>query len=231
MSEEAAAFLKARRHPLELVIFDCDGVLIDSEGVCNRIVADLLTRDGWPMTAEDCERRFIGMSFDAMKPVVEAHLHRSLDPGWSDHLAAIVADAMTREAAPIPGAREALLAVKAQGLAWRIASNSSHGEMRAKFGRVGWMDLVEGRMHSFTDVAAGKPAPDLFLAAARSGGAPPASCLVIEDSVPGATAARAAGMDCLAFVPHGDDGSLRAAVAVPFRSMYDLPALLREIAR
>jgi beta-phosphoglucomutase-like phosphatase (HAD superfamily) len=230
VSQEAAAFLRARRRKLELVIFDCDGVLIDSEALCNRVVADILTADGWPMTAAECEDRFIGMSFYAMQPVIEARLERALGEDWVDRIVAQVTEAMTREVEPVPGARAALTATAALGLPWRIASNSSHIEMAAKFGRAGWMELVQGRMHSAVDViamgGAGKPAPDVYLAAAAAAGADPAHCLVVEDSVTGVTAARAAGMDCLGFVPRGDTGLLRAAGAIPFRSMHDLPALL-----
>jgi beta-phosphoglucomutase-like phosphatase (HAD superfamily) len=189
VSGEAATFLKARRRPLELVIFDCDGVLIDSEALCNRLVAEILTADGWKMTAEECEYRFIGMSFHAMQPVIETHLGRSLGEDWVNRIVAVVTEAMAREVEPVPGARAALEATTAQGLRWRIASNSSHIEMEAKFGRAGWMDLVAGRLHSAVDViavgGAGKPAPDVFLAAAAAEGTAPAHCLVIEDSVPG----------------------------------------------
>jgi beta-phosphoglucomutase-like phosphatase (HAD superfamily) len=231
VSEAAAAFLRTRQRPLELIIFDCDGVLIDSEPLCNRIVAEILTQDGWPMTAAECEERFIGLSFHAMQPEIELRLGRSLGDDWVDRVVAVVSEAMAREVEPVAGARKALDAVTAMGLKWRIASNSSHTEMAAKFGRAGWLELVSGRVHSSVDVialgGAGKPAPDLFLATAAAEGVAPAHCLVIEDSVSGATAARAAGMDCLGFAAHGDGAALRLAGAVPFHSMHDLPALLR----
>ena len=230
MSAEAAAFLRARPHPVRMVIFDCDGVLIDSEALCNRVCAAFLTQAGWPMTPEDCETRFIGMSFYAMQPLIEAHLGRLLAVDWVDRLIIAVTETMARESAPMPGARDALDAVSAMGLPWRIASNSSHAEMAAKFSRAGWTDLVAGRLHSATEVialgGAGKPAPDLFLAAAAAENISPGHCLVIEDSVHGATAARDAGMACLALVPCGDGAPLRAAGAIPFRSMRDLPDLL-----
>jgi beta-phosphoglucomutase-like phosphatase (HAD superfamily) len=118
-------------------------------------------------------------------------------------------------------------------LRWRIASNSSHGEMAVKFARVGWTEMVTGRTHSALDAilrgGAGKPAPDVFLDAAAAEAVDPAHCLVIEDSVAGATAAQRAGMDCLALIPHGDDAGHRAVGAVPFRSMHDLPDLLRVV--
>jgi beta-phosphoglucomutase-like phosphatase (HAD superfamily) len=231
MSEAAAAFLLARQRPLELVIFDCDGVLIDSEALCNRVVAEILTEAGWPMTAEECETRFVGMSFYSMQPQIEARLGRSLGDDWVDRIVDVVTAAMEREVEPVAGARDALDAVMAMGLNWRIASNSSHQEMAAKFGRAGWLEIVHGRVHSAVDViargGAGKPAPDLFLSTAAAASVQPAHCLVIEDSVHGAAAARAAGMDCLGFVPHGDGSALRAVGAAPFHSMHDLPVLLR----
>jgi HAD superfamily hydrolase (TIGR01509 family) len=231
VSEEAAAFLRARGRTPGMVIFDCDGVLIDSESLSNRVLAQMLTEDGWPMTEEDADRRFIGISFYDVRPIAEARLGRSLGDDWVDQIVARVVEVMRRDAVPIPGAREALEAVSALSLPWRIASNSSHIEMAAKFGCCGWQDLVAGRMHSAVDIIAqggkGKPAPDLFVAAAMAEGVAPEQCLVIEDSFAGATAARAASMDCLAFVRHGDGAAMRAAGAVPFASMFDLPALLR----
>ena len=96
-----------------------------------------------------------------------------------------------------------------------------------KFQRVAMVELVEGRMHSARDVARGKPAPDVFLHAAAAAGVPPAACVVVEDSVPGAQAARAAGMACIGLAPHGDDPALRAVGAVLIRSFTELPDLLR----
>ena len=231
MSEEAAAFLRARRHPLKMVIFDCDGVLIDSEALSNRVATDMLAEAGWVMSFEECERRFIGLSFGAVQIEAEARLGRSLGRDWQAHVVARVVEVMRRDAELVPGAREAVDAVISLGLRWRIASNSSHAEMDAKFGRTGWTDLVAGRAHSALDIiargGAGKPAPDIYLAAAEAEGIAPAHCLVIEDSEAGAWAARAAGMHCLGLARHGDGARLRKAGAILFRSMHDFPALLR----
>jgi beta-phosphoglucomutase-like phosphatase (HAD superfamily) len=231
MSEAAAAFLRARRWPLKLVIFDCDGVLIDSETLSNRVVAEMLREDGWDLTQEEADQRFIGFSFGAVKLMTEAHLGRSLGLDWVTRVVARVVEVMRTGAEPIPGAREALDAVTGLGLPWRIASNSSHLEMDAKFGRTGWRELVAGRVHSAAELVslggAAKPAPDVFLAAASAQGVAPAHCLVIEDSVAGVMAAISAGMDCLGLVRHGDGADVRAAGAIPFRSMHDLPGLLR----
>ena len=231
MSKEAAAFLRARRRPLKLVIFDCDGVLIDSEALSNRVVAEMLREDGWDLSQEEADRRFIGFSFGAVKAMAEAHLGRSLGSDWVTRVVTRVVEVMQVDVEPVPGAREALDAVTELGLVWRIASNSSFAEMDAKFGHTGWSDLVAGRLHSAAQLVslggAAKPAPDVFLAAAAAEGVAPAHCLVIEDSVAGVTAAVSAGMDCLGLARHGDGADVRAAGALPFRSMHDLPGLLR----
>lgn len=220
------ALMRGRAAPLRLVIFDCDGVLVDSEPVANRLVADEMTLLGWAMTPREANDTFLGMTLTDMVPVIEARLGRALPEGWKPMIMERTMQAMAAEATAIPGAVEALRATSALGLAWRVASNSSHAEMRVKFGRIGVSGLVEGRVHSHRDVNRGKPAPDLFLATAAAEGVTPAECLVVEDSVPGAQAAAAAAMDCLGYAPHGDGARLRAAGAVPFGSMFELPGLL-----
>ncbi len=229
MSHIAFQAMRSRAVPLTLVIFDCDGVLIDSEPLCDRIVAAELTALGWRMTAEESGRLFIGMSFHDMCPVIEARLGSQLPGDWVALLVEKVAEAMANEVEMMPGARDVLEATTALGLRWKIASNSSHQEMRAKFGRTGMSGLVVGRLHSSDDVIAlggrGKPAPDLFLAAAAD--VAPQACVVVEDSLHGAHAARAAGMQCLGFSPHGDGSHLAAAGAIPFHELSVLPALFR----
>lgn len=213
--------------PLRLVIFDCDGVLIDSEGPSNRLVAEEVTALGWPMTAAESSALFVGHRLSDLPPVIEPKIGRSVPAGWVEHLRLRLIDLMENEAECIPGAAAALDAVAALGLPYRIASNSSHQEMEVKFRRTGLHARVVGRLHSARDVDAGKPAPDVFLAAAAAGGVPPGACLVVEDSVPGATAARAAGMACIGLAPTGEDAALRAAGAVLIRSLAELPAILR----
>ena len=222
----AHEFMAARSAPLRLVIFDCDGVLADSEPLANRVSSEMMTEEGFAITPEECVHRFVGLNLEAMVPVVEAEIGRKLSPGWVERLTLRLIDAFRRELRPIPGAIEAMRAISLMGLPWRVASNSSHEEMDAKFTAMGISDMVAGRLHSYTDVAQGKPAPDLFLAAAAAEGIVPAECVVIEDSVTGARAAAAAGMPCLGFAPHGDDPRLRAAGAWLFGSMFDLPALI-----
>ena len=213
--------------PLRLVIFDCDGVLVDSEGPSSRLVAAEVTALGWPITEHDSRSLFIGRRLADIPAIIEPRLGHPVPAGWTrqlrDRLIALLAD----EVEVMPGAHAVLAATAALGLPYRIASNSSHEEMAVKFARTKLAPLVTGRTHSARDVAAGKPAPDVFLAAAASAGVPPAACLVVEDSVPGAMAARAAGMACIGLAPGGDDPALRAAGAVLIRSLDELPAILQ----
>jgi HAD superfamily hydrolase (TIGR01509 family) len=206
------------------VIFDFDGVLVDSEPVASRVVAETLSAIGWRMTAAQSHTLFLGQSLPAIYPIVAARLGESVARRWMAGVAASVASAMAMEAVPVPGAHAALAAVEALGLPWRIASNSSHAELAAKLGRVAIQ--ASGRVHSFEDVAQGKPAPDLFLAAAAAEGVPPDTCLVVEDSLVGIQAARAAGMAVVALVRYGSASSHRRAGA---RVIRDLAHLRRAI--
>ncbi len=220
-----------RRPPLGLVIFDCDGVLIDSEALCDRVVSGALHEVGWPVSAAECHRRFLGLTFADIQNAAEAYLRRPLGASWIDRLVERVTRVMAAEAGPIPGARLALEATTKIGLPWRIASNSSRPEMAAKFARAGLADIVDGRIHSAYDLMneglPGKPAPHLFLRAAAAQAVPPEACLVVEDSLAGVRAAVAAGMTCLGLSPDGDGAHLRQAGALPFPSMFALPDLLR----
>ncbi len=227
----AVAAIARRRNPLGLVIFDCDGVLVDSETVANTALAHALTQLGWQMTAAETEACFIGLNLEAMVPIIEVQLNRALPSDWVADMTAMLVDTLGRESTAIAGAIEALHALSAMDVKWRVASNSSHEEMIAKFACLGVSGLVAGRVHSYQDVAQGKPAPDLFLATAAAERVAPAACLVIEDSVVGARAAAAATMDCLGYAPHGDGAALRAAGAGIFRSMFDLPGLIASAAR
>ena len=226
----AAELMRGRATPLRLVIFDCDGVLVDSEEISNRLVAEEVTALGWPMATADATRLFIGSTVDAIEVKVRERLG-PLPSGWRTRVMGRIVHAMATEAEAIPGGIEALRAADAMGLPWRIASNSSHPELRSKFDRLAVTDLVRDRVHSFTDVGIGKPAPDLFLHAATLEGVAPAGCLVIEDSVAGATAARAAGMPCLGFDRFGDGAAMAAVGAGIFHDMRELPALFASAQR
>ena len=216
--------------PLRLVIFDCDGVLVDSEGPSNRALAEEITKLGWPMDEAESTRRFIGYQLRDIAPVVEAHLGRPVPPGWVEELRRRMVDVLAREVEPMPGIADVLASVAALGLTCRVASNSSMREMRVKFARTGLSRLLE-RAHSAYDVANAKPAPDVFLAAAAAEDVPPGACVVVEDSVPGATGAAAAGMACIGLDVYGDGAELAAAGAHVIHHLSELPPLLRSAMR
>ena len=220
------ALMRRRREPLRLVIFDCDGVIVDSEAISNGVLAADLSSRGWAMTTEQAEAIFIGTALSAIQARAEAYLGKALPSDWRAQITRRIIDELAVRSVPIPGAVEALREVTRMGVPWRVASNSSHAEMAAKFQRLGIAEMVRHRLHSFEDVARGKPAPDLFLATAAAEGVSPDECVVIEDSVAGATAARAAGMDCLGFVRGGDAAALRAVGAIPFDDMARVPGLI-----
>jgi beta-phosphoglucomutase-like phosphatase (HAD superfamily) len=231
LSVAALDAVRARSEPVRLVIFDCDGVLIDSEPLTDRVVSVALGELGWRISPAECHGLFLGMSFYDMVLLIETRTGQPLPPVWVDTLVTRLVTVLAAEVEMIDGAGDALAATEVLGLPWRVASNSSPVEMAAKFGRVGLAGAVDGRLHSVVDLlpsgGRGKPAPDIFLAAAAAEGVPPDACIVVEDSVPGVRAARAAGMQCLGFSPSGDGAHLVAEGAAPFHAMRDLPALFR----
>lgn len=226
----AQDILDRRDQPIDLVIFDCDGVLIDSEGLASIVLSRALRDLGWMISAGDCETLFLGTSLKDIVARTEAEIGRPVPADFGPAFSAAMVAALSREVEAIPGAEAMLRALTAAGVNWRVASNSSHAEMDAKFARTGLDKLVGDRKHSAEDMMKiglnGKPDPHLFLAAAEAGGVPPARCLVIEDSVPGAQAAKAAGMSCLGFSPKADGHELAAQGAGIFRDMAELPRLL-----
>lgn len=207
------------------VLFDCDGVLADSEGAVNAIVAADLAGRGWHMTAAQCQETFLGMAATAMVPVIEARVGK-LPEDWLATLSHRIAASMLRDLQPIPGALPALRAVVAAGIPVAVASNSAREELQAKLLRLGVAELFAGRCLSFQDVARPKPAPDLYLAAARACGAAPADCVVVEDSLLGAEAGLAAGCRVLGLTHSTDESVFRGIGATPLAGMDALPGLL-----
>jgi len=207
----------------ELVIFDCDGVLVDSEPLSNRILAERLTAIGLPTTTEDAIRDYMGRSWKTDQEIIEGRLGRPLPDGWVDAYHAEVIAAFATELAPVADIAAALDAIP---LPWCVASSSAHPRIRAALEATGLIERFAGRIFSATDVEHGKPAPDLFLHAAGECGAAPERCVVVEDAAPGAEAGRRAGMDVLGYAGLTAPELLEAEGATVFRSMAELPALL-----
>lgn len=215
--------------PPRLLIFDCDGVLVDSEPIAARVLAATLTEMGLPVTAAECVERFTGVSLDTVMRALEADLGRPLPDDFRQRLAARDRQAFAAELRAIEGVAEALAGWP--GLRC-VASSGTLEKMRFTLGATGLLFYFEPNLFSATEVARGKPAPDLFLLAASRMGVAPAACIVVEDAVPGILAARAAGMRALGFVGgshcrEGDANRLLAAGAERvFARMADLPTLL-----
>jgi len=213
----------------DLVIFDCDGVLVDSERLVVRVEAQICAERGWSLSEDDIIREFVGLSDAAMRARLSELVGEPLGDDWDAEYTSRYRDALERDLVAVPGVTEAIDAIEAAGLATCVASSGSHDKMALTLGTTGLLDRFAGRIHSSTDpeVAAGKPAPDLFLHAASRMGVAPSRCAVVEDSPFGLTAALAAGM-----TPFGFAGSVipaeRLALAgvTVFDSMDELPGLV-----
>ncbi len=207
----------------ELVIFDCDGVLVDSERLAVRTEAEILSGLGWPLTEADIVERFVGRSAAYMHQEIERHLGRSVD--WDAEFEPRYREVFERELVAVPGVMEALDEIATPVC---VASSGSHDKMRFTLGKTGLFDRFDGRIFSVDEVEHGKPAPDIFLFAAKHMGAAPGRCAVVEDSASGVTAGLAAGMAVFAFaggVTTADQLSIDGAVV--FQDMLDLPAKLQ----
>lgn len=184
----------------EVVIFDCDGVLVDSEPISNRVLAEMLSEIGYPVTAAECEARFTGLRFRTVFAMVEAELGRPLPPDFRDRVQESTLAEFTTSLQPTRGVAAAIEAI---GGARCVASSSSPEWIRHVLTVTGLIGLFDPNLFSAVMVERGKPYPDLFLFAAERMGAQPDDCIVLEDSVPGVTAARAAGMRVLGFAGGG----------------------------
>lgn len=210
------------RH-IELVIFDCDGVLVDSDRIALRIQAEELTTIGVPMSFEECAREFLGIGMPATLAKIEQRLGGPLPDGWEAQLERRVFAAFEQELEPVDGIVEALNRLT---IPTCVASSGTHSKMRRTLGMTQLYERFAGRIFSATEVPHGKPAPDLFLHAARSCGVDPRSCAVVEDSPAGVQAARAAGMLALGYAATTRADWLMGPDTIVFRSMQDLPAIL-----
>ncbi|MGU3538742.1 HAD family hydrolase [Methylobacterium sp. A54F] len=184
----------------ELVIFDCDGVLIDSEPISLARLAAGLNRIGLPIDVDTVRIRFAGTSMTSIMERIAAEDGVTAPEGFVEAVKADTLRAFDAELRAMAGIAEAVAAL---GLPTCVASSSDPVRLRHSLGLTGLLPLFEGRVFSSAEVARGKPFPDLFLHAAARMGAPPEACLVIEDSVPGVTAARAAGMRVIGFTGGG----------------------------
>ena len=220
------------RTKFDLVIFDCDGVLVDSEVISCRVHAEVLTRHGYPITAEQVRQRFLGRTSHDATREVEQELGRPLAKAYEAERQTTLLAALAESVEAIPHLHEALDIIDLRRC---VASSAVHEKIFTSLSRTKLYERFAPHIFSGSQVRHGKPAPDLFLFAAEQMKVPPANCLVIEDSVAGVAGALAAGM--MVFGYHGGshcrpdtaDTLCAAGAAVTFDDMRQLPDLIARI--
>jgi HAD superfamily hydrolase (TIGR01509 family) len=207
-----------------LVIFDCDGVLVDSEPIANRVLAETLSSAGYPCTFAESVERFVGHNLESIMIMVEAERGQELPPDFARRVQAETFEAFRRKLRPVPEIGTALDRITHPVC---VASSGTIEKMTLTLGLTGLMPYFDGRLFSARSVPRGKPHPDLFLYAAHHTGVAPAACVVVEDSIPGTRA----GMRVLGYaggthVGRDHGARLAAAGAEVFTDMAALPALI-----
>ncbi len=211
----------------DLVIFDCDGVLVDTEGPGNQRLSQWLTQAGFAISYEDCRKRFAGRSMVSVQAEVEAEgvpLGVDFVERWNQALPDLFAAGVET----IPNVRSFIDEVQAAGLPFCVATSARLSKMQITLGVTGLLPLFEGRMFSATMVGRSKPFPDLFLHAASVMGFAPERCVVVEDSVAGTLAGIAAGMRVFSYCgdPLADREGLTSAGGTLFDDMRALAGLI-----
>lgn len=208
----------------EGVIFDCDGVLVDSEVIALEIDHQMLAEIGWPLTKDQIIAAFLGKSDKYFVETVEAELGISLPENWASETTRRYREAFHESLKPVAGIEEALSLILIDKC---VASSGTHEKMNFTLGLTGLLDHFDSKLFSSTQVSRGKPHPDLFLFAADQMGWQSSNCVVVEDSDAGVQAALAAGMKVVAyaggFLDH--QGWDNANVKV-IDSMLQLPAVV-----
>lgn len=212
-----------------LLIFDCDGTLVDSELIALTVLSDLMARHGLPMSVAACLDAFMGKQNDDIVAEMERRLGRTLPPGEGRRMRALMIVRLEAELQPVPGAAEALRQIAGPRC---VASSSDPARIALCLEKTGLAPFFGSHIFSAAQVAHGKPAPDLFLLAARSMGFMPQDCIVIEDSVAGVEAGLRAGMHVLGFAgashvaPDHPERLVAAGAAQVILAMADLPAAI-----
>ncbi len=213
----------------DAILFDCDGVLVDSEPITNGVLRDLLEEAGWVLTPEDCMRLFIGKAVREERQMIEAATGRPLTEDWMQLFYERRNRALEAQLEMVAGADAAVAAAHAhtqQRIA--CASGADRFKVEMQLSKVGLMEFFAGCIFSGHEMARSKPAPDVYLAAAQHLQTPPQQCLVIEDSATGVLAGVAAGATVWAYCPQPEQGAAlrQAGASQLFQHMAQLPQLL-----
>ncbi|TDV39280.1 HAD superfamily hydrolase (TIGR01509 family) [Paraburkholderia caballeronis] len=220
--------------PFDAILFDCDGVLVDSELITHQVLSEMLGELGWSIAPEEAMRLFVGKAVKDEAALIEANTGFALTDDWLTQFRARRNEALERDLVEIPGAGDAVRAVHdAFGGRIAVASGADRRKVELQLRKVGLLDCFAGRIFSGHEMPRSKPHPDVYLAAAAGLGVEPARCAVVEDSVTGALAGLAAGATVFGYSPdepgHSSAGALRdAGVARVFADMAGLPALLAQ---
>jgi HAD superfamily hydrolase (TIGR01509 family) len=207
----------------ELIIFDCDGVLVDSEPLSNRIFAETLREFGFAADFSWCVDTLVGLSLSSCYQLIEEYFGRPVPPEFEAELRRRSFIGFREGLEPVPGIRDVVEGLRTP---YCVASSGPMEKMRVTLGVTGLWPLFAGRIFSATEVERGKPHPDLFLHAAKNMAIDPARCAVIEDSPYGVEAAHAAGMTAFGYIGGEINHDLAAAGARTFQKMVQLPELL-----
>ncbi|HSV51644.1 MAG TPA: HAD family phosphatase [Burkholderiaceae bacterium] len=216
----------------EAVLFDCDGVLVDSEPITNGVLRDMLEELGWVLSKEDCMRLFVGKAVKDEVVIIEAKTGKQLSEDWLAQFRARRNEALERDLVAVRNIHQAVSAAHAKhGGRIACASGADRFKVELQLRKVGLMAYFEGRIFSGHETPRSKPFPDVYLAAAEALKVDPRRCAVVEDTVTGVTAGVAAGATVFGYSPpelgHDLPGALRGAGAVAiFTDMAELPRLL-----
>ena len=210
-----------------LVIFDCDGVLVDSETPANEMLVANLARHGMTLTIEEAEHKFVGGTLQTEFETLKA-MGANLPDDWCMEYRKELHGRLREGVEPIAGVIAVLDLLDEKGVPYCVASNGSDEKMSITLGQTGLWERFDGRRFSARTIGIAKPEPGLYLAAAEAMGVKPDQCVVIEDSASGALAAQRAGMLCFGYAPKGTGQALAAHGARIFRDMSQLPELLNQ---
>jgi HAD superfamily hydrolase (TIGR01509 family) len=208
--------------PVQLVVFDNDGVVVDSEILANRVLSDVLTEYGHPTSPEECVRDYLGGTLSGVRSIIKQRSGRDLPAGFDESYHQRLFEAFSTDLRPVPGIQSVLDGLE---LPYCLASSGTLVRIVRSLTITGLLGYFENRIFSAEQVPHGKPAPDLFLHAAAAMAVATWRCVVIEDSPNGVAAARAAGMTVFGYVALTPADRLSDADAT-FSRMDELPSLL-----
>lgn len=212
----------------DAILFDCDGVLVDSEPITIGVLRDLLEELGWSLSLQECMRLFVGKAVKDEMDVIHQNTGKRVDADWFARFWALRNQALEQRLTAIHGALDAVQAIHAQ---WRgriaCASGADRHKVELQLHKTGLMPFFDGRIFSGHEMPRSKPFPDVYLAAAAALDAPASACAVVEDTVTGVSAGVAAGATVLGYAPDGQgEALLQAGATRVFTRMADLPTML-----